>query len=171
MRIVCALLALLLLAVFPFSLLGCAGQSAQQVVTTAAQDMATVASGLDGALSGLAGLNIKGLTPDKVQKVQAAIADLKTAATALAQASSAGAAQPIVQQVEGDVNAIVTALAGITWPPEQKTIATALDAAQVLLPVIESAVGMVLPPAAAPKAAAALSPDQARAILLGAAAR
>jgi len=164
-----ALLAATALAVPSLALVGCAGMSSQQVINTAAQDTATIAAGLKGALANIGTLNIKGLTSDKVQTAEMAVADLQVAAAALAQASTAGAAQPIVQQVEGDVNALVGALAGIQWPPEQKSIATALAAAQVLVPVIESAVGMVTAATQKPATSAAMSPDAARAILLGAA--
>jgi hypothetical protein len=66
-----------------------------------------------------------------------------------------------VQQVENDVNAIVKAASAIPGPPAQVTVA--LTAAQVLLPVIEAAVNMVVPASAA--AANAMTPDVARLVL------
>ena len=60
-------------------------------------------------------------------------------------------------------------MAGLPLPPQ---IQLALQAASVLLPVIEAAVGLLLPaqpaaPAARLAAASALTPDQARALLIG----
>ena len=72
---------------------------------------------------------------------------------------TATAAQPLVRQVEADVNAAIQALASLSLP---KSVSAVLQAAQVLLPVIETAVGLMVPAAATPNA---MSPAQARAIL------
>lgn len=85
--------------------------------------------------------------PATVQaKVRTALADLQVAAGNLAAAASETAAQPIVQEVEADVNSLVNttaAFAALLPPP----VAEAFQAAAILLPVIEAAVGMVAPAA------------------------
>lgn len=150
------------------TLWGCA--TANQVASTVAQDASLIATGLKGALANLGALNIPGLTADKVMTIGLAVAGLQTVATSLLMATTTAVAQPLVQQIETDLNAIVGALAGLPLPPP---ISTALQAAAILLPVIETAIGMVLPPTAPATPAARLAAsvtmtaDQARLILKG----
>lgn len=140
------------------------GQVAQ-ISSEVASDAGIIASGLQGALAGLTTLGIAGLTPAKAQTVGDAIAGIKSIASALAGAATASAAQPMVQQLEADLNAIVAALAGLPLPPQ---IALPLQAATVLLPIIEAAVGMVISNVSALRAAQpGMTADQARALLIG----
>lgn len=138
------------------------GQLSNQAVSVVAQDVAIIANGLQGTIPAL---NAAGVIPaEKVAGVSQAIANLQALSSALATTASLSAAQPIVQQVELDVNAIVSALVGIKGLPQNVTLA--LVAAQVLLPVVETAVGMVI--STPPKAVHyAMSPNEARAILIG----
>lgn len=147
-------------------LVGCNGLTANQAIGQAAQDAATIAAGLKGSLTSLAALNIQGLTPDKLQAVGLAVAGIQTVATALSMASSSSQARPLVQQLEADLNAVVDTLAGLPLPPQ---ISLPLQAAAILLPVIETAVGMAVTQLNPPAAAVAMTADQARAILIGAA--
>lgn len=86
---------------------------------------------------------------------------LASAAQAVLGAATASAAQSPVSQVAAAVNAIVGVLAGLSLvsPP----VTALLLAAQVLLPIIETAVGIKV--VGAP--AGAMSPDAARLILAG----
>lgn len=152
----------LLVSPAALALYGCA--NANQIAATVAIDASTIATGLQGALANISTLNISGLTADKLQTVGLALAGLKSVATALALATTNAQAQPLVQQMETDLNAIVGALAALPLPPQ---ISVALQAAAILLPVIEAAIGMVLPPPTAPATSAAMTPDQARLILQG----
>ena len=146
-----------------------AGCDLNGALSAAATDAQTIAAGLSGAMASLSSLNIPGLTPATVTKVQTAIAAIVTVSKSLSGATSTNSAQPLVQQLEGDVNAVVDALAGLSLPAE---ISLPLQAAAVLLPVIESAVGLAVSQiSSATSAKAKASPmtaDQARALLIGA---
>jgi hypothetical protein len=144
----------------------CAGKSADQTIATVAADANTIAGGLKGVLAQLGPLNVPGLTPSVISTVGVAVSEIQTVAASLSGVTSAAAAQPLVQKIETYLNTIVAALAGLPLPPP---ISTALQAAAILLPIIEAAVGLVVQQAA--KAApGAISPDQARMILRGSAA-
>ena len=151
-------------------LVGCNLTPAQvnTALSAAASDAQTIAAGLSGAMSSLATLKIPGLTATTIGKVQTAIAAIVTVANGLSGATSTNTAQPLVQQLEGDINAVVDALAGLPLPAE---IELPLQAATVLLPLIETAVGMVVSQvtsAAKMRATTPMTPAQARALLIGA---
>ena len=153
----------ILAAPLGFALYGCA--NANQIAATVASDASLIATGLQGALANISTLNISGLTADKMQTIGLALVGLKSVASALALATTTAQAQPLVQQLETDLNAIVGALAALPLPPQ---ISVALQAAAILLPVIEAAVGMVIPtPRPTAPAPQHLTPDQARLILQG----
>lgn len=133
-------------------------------LSQAVQDVNALSAGLSGMLAGLSASGAAGLTPDVLATVNGAIANLKTAAAAIAKTATAVAAQPVVQQVEGYVNTVVSVLGALPLPPP---ISTVLEAASVLLPIIEAAVGLLTPAAKMKAAPASMTPDQARLILLG----
>jgi hypothetical protein len=110
----------------------------QQVASVVASDTLTIANGLTGVLAQLGTYSF--VPAALISKVGVYIADVKSVATSL-QTASASSATALVQQVETDVNAVVSALAGLPLPAP---ISTALQAASVLLPVIEAAVGLVV---------------------------
>lgn len=106
---------------------------------------------------------IKGITPQIISDVTAKIDEMQAVDGALTQAASTTAAQPLVQKIEADVNAVVDAVALLPLPP---AIAAIFQAATILLPIIEASVGLMITPAAAAKAKAVrMSPDEARAVL------
>ena len=134
----------------------CAGQTVPQALQQAAQDAALLATGLAPVIPQLTGF----VSASTLATAQTALATLKGAATQLAGIPTTSGAVPVVQQIEQAVNAIL----GIAAPLLAATPAgPILTAASVLLPVIEAAVGMIVPPAASN-----MSPDQARLILAGA---
>jgi hypothetical protein len=122
-------------------IVGCAGLTTNQVLSQAAADANAIAQGLKNILPQIGAL--AGVSPATVATVGQAIADIQTVAAAITGATTAGAAQPSVVQLETDLNAIVAALASLTVIPPP--ISTALMAASILLPLIETAVGMVVP--------------------------
>jgi hypothetical protein len=147
------------LALAAAPLAACAGVSLQ----TVASDVSIIADGMKGVLVQLGALSIPGLTPQLMAQIGGYVADLQSVAAVISGTSSVDAAKPLVAQVETLVNAIVGALAVLPLPPP---ISTALQAAAILLPVIEMALGMVT---GQPKAkAGAMSADQARMVLRGA---
>lgn len=161
-----------LLALTPaaaIALAGCAGGApgapSAQNVAVAIQDVGLIATGLGNALPQLAALNVPGLTPQVLATCKTALLGIQACAQAIKGATTPEAAQPTVAQVETYLNAIVGALAGLPLPPP---INTALLAATILLPLIEAAVNMAVPPSTtlpAPAATPAMTPDQARGVL------
>lgn len=99
------------------------------------------------------------IAPSDMSRVQAALADLSSVSATLADAPSASAAKPSVAQLVADTNVVVAATARLPLPPPMPAV---LQAANVLLPVLEAAVGL---PVAASAAANTMSPDSARLVL------
>ena len=130
------------------TLTGCAGGS--NVPANVATDAGLIASGLAGAFKSVAAVP---------GAVVTALSDLASAAQALASADTTAAAQPLVQRIEADVNAVVAAVAALPLPAN---VSTAITAAQVLLAVIEAGVNLVVSASAAP---AAMTPEEARLVL------
>ena len=161
----------LLLGTTALSVTACAGKTVDQVVVTVAADASTIANGLTGVLAQLGPLaSTYGISGATMALIGTAVAGLQSVATQVSGATTAASAQPMVQKIETYVNTIVSALAGLPLPPP---ISTALMAAAILLPVIESAVGLIInsasPGARLSAAAPTMTPDQARLILKGAA--
>ena len=105
-------------------------------------------SRLQGVFASLSG--VKGINADLLIQVGVYVQDIKAAAASL-QAASSTAAPGLVNQIEAAVNAVIGALAALPLPPP---ISTALQAASILLPIIETAVGMIVQPSPAPAAVA-----------------
>jgi hypothetical protein len=131
-------------------------------VANAATDAALIADGLAAVDVQLGNLGV--IDPKTMTVIGSALGSVQSVATALAKVTDKAAAQPLVTKLETYVNAFVSAAAGIPLLPP--SIQLALQAASILLPVIEVAVGLVLP--SAPKASAAtMTPAQARLVLKG----
>ena len=140
-----------LLITAPIFLTSCSlvGLTPNQALQQAALDGQTIAAGFKAMLPQLA--TVEKINAATTAKVGQYIADLQTVAANLAIATTTAAASPAVQQLEADINAIVTTLAGLPLPPQ---ISLALQAAAILLPTIETAVGLAIqppPPALAAK--------------------
>jgi hypothetical protein len=141
----------------------CAGESAQQIAQSVLTDTSTIASAFQAEMPAIEA--IQGVPAADVTKAQAALADLQTVTGTLNTSLTATAAQPIIERVVADVeafNAAVLPFVGGT------PVASVLEAANVLMPVIEIAVGLSAPAGAA---ANALTPDEARVVLQAAAAK
>jgi hypothetical protein len=141
----------------------CAGQTGNQVAQTVVTDANTLATGLAAELPALAAL--PGANTAAIAKIKADVADLQKATSALSASLTTTEAQPLVQQIEADVNALVAAGATLPLPAG---VSVAFQAAEVLLPVLEAGVSMAVPAGAA---ANAMTPDQAVAVLKAAAAQ
>jgi hypothetical protein len=142
---------------------GCSGNATQDLAT-AAQDAITIANGLQGVLVQLA--TVPGMSAGVLAQIGVYVSDIKAAAASL-QAASSTAAPGLVSQIEAAVNAVISAAAALPLPPP---ISTALQAAAILLPIIETAVGMIVQPSPAPAAASLkalppMTPEQAIAAL------
>lgn len=124
---------------------------------TVAQDVTLIATAFTKVLPNF--VSIAGISSATTATVNQAIVDLQAAAAAVSGADTTVSAQPVVARVEADVGAVIAVLAGLPLPGP---ISTVLEAAAVLLPVIEAAVGIA---AAAGTAPGTLTPAQARAAL------
>lgn len=125
---------------------------------TVVSDVNTIAAALQAelpALSAIPGVN--------VGSVSSAIADVQKAASAVTAAMALTSSQSSVNQIAADVSALVGAIPPGVLPPNVQTVITA---AQVLLPVVELAVGLAAPAGATPTS---MTADQARAVLKAAA--
>lgn len=138
------------------------GTTTNSNVATVAGYASTIAGGLKGALPTIA--SIAGINPATEATIATTVADLQVVAAQLQTAASASAAQPLVKQLEADINTVVAATATIQGLPPN--VQLALQAAQVLLPPMEQVIGMVVPsPAAARAKAVPMSPAAATCIL------
>lgn len=109
-----------------------------------AQDVTLISSAFAAVVPQLSA--VPGVTPAVTQAVNNAVADLQAVAGAIATADTAAAAKPLVVRVEANVNAVVAVLAGLPLPAP---ISSVLHAASILLPIIETAVGIIVPAGAA----------------------
>lgn len=143
-------------------------QTVDKNVAIVAADAKIITNGLAGILPQLGALGI-GIPAE----VATALASLQSVADSLGAATTVASAQPLVQKIETYVNTIVGALAAIPLIPPP--ISLVLQAASILLPVLETAVGLVINSfgASAKMRASArgMSADQARLILQGQATR
>lgn len=138
---------------------GCAGGAPSSTLQKAISDAGLIASGLAGAVKQLVP---EGISSNIVAKATAVVTDIQEAVAAMASADSASSAQPLVTRIETDFNALVGVFAGLPLPPP---LGTAIQAAAVLLPVIETAVGLIVSGVQA-SARSAMTPVQARAALM-----
>ncbi len=140
---------------------GVTGGATPSGLDTVISDVASIASGLSGILPIID--NIIGLDPGILDQVKTAIADLQVIAAELKTVNSISGAQPLVQAVESELNTIVTGLASIPMPP---SVAIVLQAATILLPIIEAGANLIVSAKVTRQAAKVqLTPDQARHIL------
>lgn len=156
--------ALLASALFvPIAACNSSGNINTQLVSTVLQDAQAIASGFRSALTQLTSLPNSTIPADVLNTAQSALAGIQGVVASLVGATDVASAQPFVQQLWTFVNTFVAAMAPFMPPP----INTYLVAATVLLPVIESAVNLALPPVTAPQlpAPTTTSPDAARAKL------
>lgn len=112
-------------------------------VAAASSDVNIIATGLGDVLAQLGGL---GIPASIVSIVTDAVNGLKSVSAALSATTSTTSAVPLVQQIEGYVNTVVKVLAtaSLALP---SPITLALQGAALLLPVIESVIGMLVTPA------------------------
>ena len=123
-------------------------------------DALNLANSLETMLAGLGPTN---LIPGSVlATIGTYIADIKGFATQLQASWSDTSAQPLVQAIETNFSNVLAAIGSIALPSPFNAI---IAAAQVILPFIEAAVGLVLPASTARARAVGMSEQQARQIL------
>lgn len=132
-------------------------------IARVSRDVQLIADGLNGVLKQLATLNIPALTPTLMSTLITAVSGVQGVAASIRSVTDQAAAQALVQKMGTYVNAVVSAIGSIPNLPPQ--IQTGIAAAAILLPLIETALNMVLPKSAPPKMQ--MSPEMARGILAG----
>jgi len=116
------------------ALAACAGQSGPTPAQVA-NDVQIISTSLTSALA-TSGLNVP-------PQVTAAVMDLNAVAKSLSGSESMNSMQPLIVRISDDLNVVIATLDGIPGLPP--TVAKALAAAEVILPVVETAVGLVVP--------------------------
>lgn len=146
------------LALPAIGLAGCASLGITLTPAQVAQDAASIAGGLAQVVASLG--TAAGLSSTDISTIAQWASTAQTAASGVASTLTASQALPFVSQIAVAVNTVVAILAKVTVLPAP--IPTILAAAEVLLPVLESAVGIAVPAGAAP---GGMSVAQARAVL------
>ena len=108
-----------------------------------ANDISLIANGIANAINNPSVQSL--IPPATLPKVQQAVADLQSLSSQIAADPSAQLTKANVTQIESLVNDIVADVSGLPLPAPWPTI---LTAAQVLLPTVEAAVGIVVPASA-----------------------
>lgn len=137
------------------SLVGCV--SGPEIPPAALSDLNLIANALKALMPQLG--VVSGLSAAAINTATQAIMDIQTAADAAATADTIVAARPLVIRITTDVNSVVDALSAVSLP---EGFTRTLQAASVLVPIIEAAVGLAIP---AGTEAGAMTPPQARAWL------
>lgn len=130
------------------ALAGCATTSAGGLTAANVADIQAIANRFATVLLPVLS-TVPGITPTILATVTTAVNDLNSVASQASTALAAPQATSLVGRVEADVNTALGILSGFSavLPPPLGLI---LEAASVLLPVIETAVGIVAPVGAAP---------------------
>jgi len=110
-------------------------------------NLSLIKAGVAALLAVLGTVNV--IPPATLVTVTAKLQTISTFINTVAVGMSQAAAQPIIQQIVATFGAVVTALQGLTLPT---TVQNILKAIQILMPVIETAVGILIA-GAQPKAA------------------
>lgn len=147
--------------VLPLGVAACAGKTAAQVGQTVVSDVQLIGNALSASLPALA--VVSGLSASAVSSIQAAIGQIGTIGQQIVAGMTVAQGQPLVQQIETDFGTVLGIVSGLPLPGG---ISQVIAAVQILLPVVEAAVGMAV---AAGAPAGAMTPAKARLILATAA--
>lgn len=133
-------------------------------------DAQTVTNGIAGVYASFVALYPASVSSAQQQTVKDELAAANALLAGLQGASGSLSTGNSLSAVEADVNAVLSVMAGVPGlPPE---IAAGVEAADVLLPLIEGVVAQINGVVTQPKMAAmAMSPDHARLVLRAAAVR
>jgi hypothetical protein len=122
---------------------GCAAlKSDQQALSQVVNRVQLIASAFEAIIPDFG--TVPGMTIAVVTKINQALADLQKTAGEINLAQKLNDARPVVMQVERDITTVVSIMATFSIVPSP--IALALQAAQVILPLLFAAVNLALPP-------------------------
>jgi hypothetical protein len=155
-------------AIVPITGCSTIAQTFDSKLSLLVSDVTLIANGVSSLLPTIG--SIAGLSDTVKSTIQLAIDGIREVANQIKGVTSTAAGQPWIQKLETYLNAIVSALSMLPLPPQVSVI---LQAATVLLPILETIVGLLtnLTPATARVQSGAMSPDAARAALALAAAK
>lgn len=105
-----------------------------------ANTVAAIASELEAVIQTT--VTQAGADPQLAAQIKEGVDGLRAAATALGQAESASAAQPILQRIGADINAVLSVLTMLPLPPPAATI---IRIVQVLAPTVLAAGDVLWP--------------------------
>lgn len=125
-----------------------------------AQDISLISQALNNSLPAIA--TAGGMTPVFLAKLSKYVLDVEAAATAFAAADVQAAQQQLVLRIEADVSSVVNSLSVVGLPA---AVAKTLQMIDVLLPIVEAAVGIVATGAHRMAAPLGTTPDEARSYL------
>lgn len=102
-------------------------------------DISSVANGLKNALPAMAATS--GMNTVMMAKIAQAVADVQAVAAGFSTTDTQAAQQSLVTRIMADMQSVTTTLSGLSL---SKTASDILNAINILLPVIETAVGMMV---------------------------
>ena len=155
----------------PAMLAGCASSStvnASQAIT----DAGIIVNGIQGVYQSFVTLYPSAVSPAQQASVAKTLAAAQAAQVALQGASANLTTATTLSGIEADVNVVLGAITQVAPGVVPPQISAGIMAAQVLLPLIEATVAQIQNPAAPVKVGAvvgAMSPGQARLVLMAAA--
>lgn len=138
------------------ALAACAGLTAQQIGQAALNDVSNVANAMAITVTNLK--TVGNIPPTVLSTIGTDATNAATAARNLSASMTQTQAQPVIQQVQTDVNTFLTDLGAFATNP---TVQQIVQDIQLVMPLILLAAGMAVPAAAAPSG----SVDAARARL------
>ena len=134
-------------------LAGCAGLTAQQVAQKVVTDVELIANGFAKALPAL---TLPSQYASAVARLAVYMKEVVTISSGISASLTKTAAQPVVAQIIQDINAALGVAAALPLPPPIQQL---LVAASILVPVLESGVGL---PVTVSASRSSMTPAQAR---------
>lgn len=148
-----------LLAGTALALAACStGLTAAQIAAQTVTDAKLLANGFSGVLAGLQTLH--DIPAASATIVTSALSSALAIAQSISSSMTTAAAQPLVTQIETDFSAALSALSVVTLPTPISGIIAAI---QVVLPLVETAVGLIT--GVSVVETPSMSPAKARAVL------
>lgn len=137
------------------ALAACAGQTAAQVSAQVVTDLNNAITSLSNAIPAITKASPTLIPAGTQTQIMAYLADAQGVISALSTSMTATAAAPVIQKAEGDLNAVLAALAMVPLiPPPYSMI---IAAAAMVAPMVEGYLNSVL--GVSPTKAAATAPS------------
>jgi phage-related protein len=109
-------------------------------------DISTIADGVTAVLPVVT--TLKGVSNSTANTVSTVVADLKAVSSAVGGIITTTAALPLVQRLEAGIGSVISVLQNVSLP---SSVSRLLADAATLLPVVKTAVGLLVPAAGGPQ--------------------